>query len=114
MPERRVRLWGIHQAPPAPQSSHLCPEIAGFSGLSNRTAPAGSKSFFDPGPLGLEFCSGSVRGPPFFDPGPLGLEFCSGSVRGPHGAGLQSTQGNVRAAAPVEAFRDPTPEPRAI
>ena len=63
MPERRVRLWGIHQEPPGPQSSHLCPEIAGFSGLPNRTAPAGSKSFFDPGALGLQFFSGSVRGP---------------------------------------------------
>jgi len=37
-----------------------------------------------------------------FDPGALGLEFCSGSVRGPHGAGREPTQGNVRAAAAVE------------
>src|SRR5262249_9725973 len=48
------------------------------------------------------------------DPGALGLEFCSGSVRGAPGAGREPTQGNVRAAAAVEVFRAPTPEPRAI
>jgi len=82
MPVRRVRLWRIRQEPPAPQSSHLCPEFAGFPGLSNRTAPAGSKSFFDPGALGLEFCNGSVRDPHGTARGYSQLKKCQGRGRG--------------------------------
>src|SRR6516225_10465660 len=95
----------------------------GYSLLREMSGPrTRSKSFFDPGALGLEFCSGKCTRPAwrgataysgkcqgrgrgrsrFLILVPWDWNFVAGSVRGPHGAGLQPTQGNVRAAAAVE------------
>src|SRR5262249_5353127 len=73
MPERSVRLWGIHQGPPAPQSS-----ICARKSRASRACPTG------------RHLRGVSR---FLILGALELEFCSGSVRGPHGAWPEANLG---------------------